>query len=242
MTQDGSGHGGGRSTLSPRQALVDVALALVLAVAGALLAPLVGQLLFGRVGAPLLLVLLLQGALILLGLQVLLNWRGQSWRDIGFRPLRGRDAGLALLALLLVFAVNALVSFIASKLTPDLVQAHQQRLGSFAGLLAGDLSIALVGGAMLFTGFYEEVLARGFLLTRCRTLLGGYWGPVLLSSVLFGLGHFYQGWLGVVQTALVGLVFAALVLRWGTLWPAVLAHAALNTLSLVALRTLAPAG
>jgi membrane protease YdiL (CAAX protease family) len=59
--------------------------------------------------------------------------------------------------------------------------------------------------------------------------------PIVFSSVLFGLGHFYQGIYGIVQTALFGAVLAALTLRWGTLWPAIFAHAAVNMLSVVEL-------
>jgi len=35
---------------------------------------------------------------------------------------------------------------------------------------------------------------------------------------------------------LLGLVLAAFTLRWGTLWPAICAHAAVNILSVVQLR------
>jgi membrane protease YdiL (CAAX protease family) len=227
------------ASVTRSQAFADVVLALVLTVAGAVVAPLVGQQLIPGLGLPLLAVMVLQGLIILAGLQVLLVWRGQSWRHIGFRPIiRLKDAGRGLLALLLVFVVNAALSFIGARLAPELLEEHQQRLSAFAGMLTGDLPLSAIGAAMLFTGFYEEALARGFLLTRCRTLLTGSWGPVLLSSVLFGLGHFYQGGLGVVQTALVGVVFAGLALHWGTLWPLILAHAALNTLSLTVLRAL----
>jgi membrane protease YdiL (CAAX protease family) len=224
--------------LPPIQALFDIVLALLLTVAAAIAAPLLGQVLVKHVGMPLLGTLMLQGVVVLAGLWVLLARRGQSWRQIGFRPLRLRDAGLGLLALLLIFALNALVSVVAGLLAPGLLEADQQRVGALAGVLTGGLSPVAIGAAMLFTGFYEEVLARGFLLSRSRALLAGVWGPVLLSSLLFGLGHFYQGPLGVLQTALVGVVFARLALHWGTLWPVIFAHAALNTISLIVLGSL----
>jgi membrane protease YdiL (CAAX protease family) len=88
---------------------------------------------------------------------------------------------------------------------------------------------------MFFVGVYEELTARGFLLARCRTAFDGVWAPVLLSSLLFGLGHVYQGWIGVVQTTVIGTVFAVYTVRWGTVWPAILAHALLNTLSVITL-------
>lgn len=218
------------------QALLDIVLALLLTVGGASLVPLLGASLVLRFDVPILLVLMLQGVVILAGLWALLTWRGQSWRDIGLLPLRVRDVSLALLVLLSVFALNLALNSVAGLFWPDLIETHQQQLSGVASVLAGTLPLAAVGGAMAFVGFYEEVLARGFLLTRSRTLLGGVWEPVLFSSILFGIGHMYQGGLGVVQTALVGVVFARLALHWGTLWPVILAHAALNTLSLAVLR------
>lgn len=225
-------------SLAPLQALFDIAAALLLFVFAALVAPLLGQVLLQRFDLPLLLILAFQGLLVLIGLGWLLAQRGQGWRQIGLRRLRARDLGLGLVALLAIFAINLLINVLISPLAPDVLQEHQEGLAAVAGMLAGETPPLAVAAAMLLIGFYEEALARGFLLARCRTLLPGTWGPVLLSSALFGLGHFYQGWFGVLQTALVGLVFARLALHWGTLWPVIFAHAALNTLSLLLLRTL----
>jgi|SRR5690625_3834786 len=218
------------------QALVDIVLALLLTIGGASLVPLLGVSLVGRFNLPILLVLMLQGVVILAGLWALLAWRGQRWHQIGLLPLRGKDFLLAFMALLAVFALNLVLNTAIGLFWPDLLEAHQRQLSGVAKVLAGSLPLAAVAGAMMFVGFYEEVLARGFLLTRSLTLLSGVWGPVLLSSLLFGLGHAYQGGIGVIQTALVGIVFARLALHWGTLWPVILAHAALNTLSLAVLR------
>jgi membrane protease YdiL (CAAX protease family) len=120
-----------------------------------------------------------------------------------------------------------------------------RRIVRLADALAGDAPFAAVALSMLFVGFYEEVLARGLLLQRCRRLfsevagpLGAVWLPVLVSSALFGAAHGYQGWLGVAQTGLIGIVLALLTLRWGTLWPAILAHAMLNAGSLTLARSL----
>lgn len=223
--------------MTPRiRALLDIVLALLLTIGGASLVPLLWALLARRYELPILLALILQGLLILAGLRLLLLWRGQGWRDIGLLSFRIRDVGLAFLALLLVFALNLTLNTLVGLLWPELLEAHQRQLAGVASVLAGALPIVAVGGAMVFVGFYEEVLARGFLLTRSHALFGGIWEPVLFSSLLFGIGHIYQGGLGVVQTALVGVVFARLALHWGTLWPVILAHAALNTLSLVVLR------
>ena len=220
------------------QAVLDVLLALLLVLAASLFAALLAPGLPSVPGAPAVVTPLLQGAVILAGLYWLLGRRGQGWRQIGFRRPQLVDVGRAGLALLAVFAVNASLALAVTYLLPHVMDAHQDRLSEVAQLLVGDLPLVVVAGTMLFVGFYEEALARGFLLRRCQILLKGVWAPVLISSMLFGLGHFYQGWFGVIQTTLVGIVFARLVIYWGTLWPVILAHAALNTIALLILRNL----
>lgn len=220
--------------MTKKQALIDILLALVLTLFGALLA---GA--FAALGAgppPQLVILSIQGLVILIGLHLLLGMRGQTWRDLALPPFRSEDLWLALKAFALMFVINMAFMMLIYGLAPSSVETHQRRLSDVAGMLNQGAPFLAVGVAMLFVGFYEELLARGFLLNRCQHLLGGTWGPVIVSSVLFGLGHFYQGILGILQTTLLGVVFASLVLRWQTLWPVILAHAALNIVSLGLMR------
>jgi len=222
--------------MTRRQALVDIVLALLLMALGVMAATAIAYLLRSRLELPQLLTLALQGLLVLASIQLLLRRRQQRWRELGLVAPTAHDLGRGVVALLCVFGLNAALSLLLGWLSPAGLEDHQQRLIDVASLLTGDLPIAAVAASMLFVGFYEELLARGFLLDRCRILLGGDWGPVLLSSLLFGLGHAYQGWMGILQTAMVGVVLAAFTLRWGTLWPAIFAHALLNTVSLALLR------
>lgn len=207
--------------------------------AGALLATVLSQR-GQRAGAgfPELLTLSLQGLFILAGVQLLLHLRRQTWRSLALTGIRQLDLLRALQAFGLMFVFNVFFMVLMYAIAPSLVKAHQERLSEVANLVTGHAPFAAVVATMLFVGFYEEVLARGFLLKRCQGLLGGHWGPVLMSAALFGLGHFYQGMLGMLQTALMGIVFASLALKWQTLWPLILAHALLNTLSLALMRQL----
>jgi len=61
--------------------------------------------------------------------------------------------------------------------------------------------------------------------------LGWNWGAALLSSAVFGLLHAYQGWLGVLRTAVLGMILAASFIVSGVLWPAILAHAILDMIA-----------
>jgi uncharacterized protein len=74
-------------------------------------------------------------------------------------------------------------------------------------------------------GVCEEILFRGFLLWYF-TGWTGTMVAVLLSSLVFGLGHIYMGGSHVPKTAGAGVVIACLAVASGSLLPAMLIHAA----------------
>jgi uncharacterized protein len=76
-------------------------------------------------------------------------------------------------------------------------------------------------------GVCEEVLFRGFLV-RYFVVWVGVWPAAVLSSIVFGVGHVYFGVRQIPNTAIIGLVMAALAILSGSLWPAMLLHAAID--------------
>lgn len=94
----------------------------------------------------------------------------------------------------------------------------------------------IVAVAWLGAGLGEELLWRGFMLDRLSHLRGiGGSMPVALvvQAVIFGLAHLYQGWGGVILTGLIGLLMGWVRLRMkGSIWAAVFAHAAVDTIML----------
>jgi membrane protease YdiL (CAAX protease family) len=70
----------------------------------------------------------------------------------------------------------------------------------------------------------EELSFRGFLLTRLTPVLGNYWAAALLSSVSFGIGHLYQGAVGVIFTGMYGFLFAILFYWRKSIYPCIVAH------------------
>ena len=56
---------------------------------------------------------------------------------------------------------------------------------------------------------------------------------MVVVSLLFGLGHFYQGPAGMIGSSVSGLLFGALYLTWGrNLWLPILAHGFSDTIGL----------
>ncbi len=61
--------------------------------------------------------------------------------------------------------------------------------------------------------------------------LVGLWPAVALSSVIVGLGHAYQGVVGIAKTGTVGLVMALATVFSGSLFVAILVHAVIDLTS-----------
>ena len=78
-------------------------------------------------------------------------------------------------------------------------------------------------------GFAEELVMRGYLITRLRQLLGSTVGAIALSTALFASYHLYQGPYGVYNAVLFGGVMAIIFVMTNRLWPCVIAHAIANS-------------
>ena len=73
-------------------------------------------------------------------------------------------------------------------------------------------------------GACEEFLYRGYALTQVAALTHSVVAGVILSSLAFGLGHAYQGRIGMAGTAVTGLLYSGLFLLSGSLLPCMVAH------------------
>lgn len=82
-------------------------------------------------------------------------------------------------------------------------------------------------------GLLEEVVVTGYLLTRLRQLGLRPWPAVLVSSVLRGSYHLYQGFSGFAGNLVMGLIFARYFQRTGRVLPLILAHTLLDTVAFV---------
>lgn len=79
----------------------------------------------------------------------------------------------------------------------------------------------------LTAGVTEEIIYRGFLLLALTYLFPtlSIWLIIVISSLLFGLAHTYQGFLtGVVRTTIVGVLFSIIYIGIGSILPLIVLH------------------
>ncbi len=90
----------------------------------------------------------------------------------------------------------------------------------------GRRQVAMFYGIAVIVGIVEELFYRGFLTRYLMDPPFGFswpWAAVILG-VVFGVGHFPQGWRAVISISLHGLLFWFLYAWTGSIWPAVVLH------------------
>ena len=79
----------------------------------------------------------------------------------------------------------------------------------------------------------EEVLVVGYLITRLRQLGLSENASLLVSSLVRGSYHLYQGFGGFIGNVVMGLVFGRVWQRSSRMWPLVIAHTLLDVVAFV---------
>lgn len=150
---------------------------------------------------------------------VRLDWLPEGWWT-------GAAWGVVLLACALLIAQVAAIRGNESGLS-----TARKHMTSVEGILPhtpGELKLFL--GLSLAAGVGEEIVFRGYLLPYFDSLVGPA-GAVLASTLLFGLGHAYQGAGGIIRTGAVGLLLAGAYLATGSLLAPVLLHVVIDAAS-----------
>jgi uncharacterized protein len=86
----------------------------------------------------------------------------------------------------------------------------------------------------LTAGICEEFLHRAFAMAAFARAGFPIWGSVVVSSVLFGIAHLYQGRGGSIGTGLLGLLFGIFRVLTGSFWPVAAWHAAIDIVAGIA--------
>ncbi|HEX6443794.1 MAG TPA: CPBP family intramembrane glutamic endopeptidase [Streptosporangiales bacterium] len=162
------------------------------------------------------------------GLGVYLLWRsGILPRAIGLdarRPWRDAGAGALLAA---VIGVPGLGLYLAARAL-DLDLTVQPTTLSDHWWRVPVLVLSAAGNA-----WAEETLVVGYLGTRLRQFGMRENGSLLVSAVLRGSYHLYQGFGGFVGNLVMGMIFCRVWQRTNRLWPLVVAHALLDVVAFV---------
>lgn len=81
--------------------------------------------------------------------------------------------------------------------------------------------------------FSEEIVVVMWLLTRLQQLRIPPWVALLLSAVLRGSYHLYQGWSAGLGNIIMGLIFGTYYLKTRRVWPLILGHFLIDAVAFV---------
>jgi membrane protease YdiL (CAAX protease family) len=84
----------------------------------------------------------------------------------------------------------------------------------------------------LEAGLMEEIFFRGIIQTNFSVFISPMWG-VIISAVLFGFAHIYQGIIGMIETFLVGVILSISYMVTGNLVVPIIGHFLGNFLSMM---------
>lgn len=157
---------------------------------------------------------------------------GSSFERLVGPHLRRKDlleTGVAVVVLVVSgIGAWALLVLVSANIEPQ--QAFEEwglvSEAAFAAIQwSGSWVVIYLLGSSVLGPIAEELVFRGLILERIRQRHGTALA-IFVSSALFGLLHFDKNFLGAF---LHGIVFAALAIRFGSLWPGIIAHALHNT-------------
>ena len=163
--------------------------------------------------------------------------RDGSWFAMGFkRPASWRRILLIALvaAILRILLGQFLIEPVTGLLWP------KPSAPALAGEITGNVKIAFVALLLVWTfaAFGEEIVYRGYLLTRAADVGKrsevAYWIGIVLVSILFGYGHYYKGPSGVIDSGVAGVILgSAYMLAGRNLWTSIFAHGFIDTFAVI---------
>jgi len=166
--------------------------------------------------------------------------RGVRWADLGLRKPENLGKTLIVTAVTVVAVVISIISFeILKDLLPIELAPDTSSDGSRFGDLEGNFALLLsIIGIVWLESALEELMDRGFLLNWLERLFArppmATILAVLIQAILFGFRHSYDLSERSVTVGLIGLILGIAYVACGRrLWPVILAHCVLNSLSML---------
>ena len=173
-----------------------------------------------------------------------------QWILMGLVAWRAVARGVTLSDLALARKMNAqllLMSLLGAAILASLLWLYLRRVARMSGPvpdLMRKLAARLHPGKTLefppycalavTAGVCEEFLYRGFAMAALNRIGTAVWAVLVITSILFGLAHAYQGRSGIVGTTLLGFLLGGCRLITHSLIPAMVWHAAVDVVAGIA--------
>lgn len=168
--------------------------------------------------------------------------RNVTWKDLGLRkPESFKKTAFVTIGILTAIVLSIMAFEMIKDYLPFSVEQknYSENSASKFGNLKGNwLLFFTIIPAVLLESMLEELLDRGFLINwfeklfsknTITTILA-----VILQALIFGFRHSYDLSDRSIRVGLIGLIMGIAYVKFGrNLWPLIIAHCILNTMSMV---------
>jgi uncharacterized protein len=138
----------------------------------------------------------------------------------------------SLLAVAIAVCVVALLPLLSMRFKPSMKREYSDAVAKseFAFLMPEtDIERRYFTAISFSAGVCEEIIFRSFMVWYFASFFGfSAIVAFLLASVLFGIGHKYQGLAGVIKTGVIGMVMGLLYFTTGSLFVPMILHALID--------------
>tara|TARA_B100000959_G_scaffold48618_1_gene49965 strand:+ start:394 stop:1053 length:660 start_codon:yes stop_codon:yes gene_type:complete len=173
---------------------------------------------------------------------LIMRVRGVTWKELGLTNPKNLKTTLMVTGFILVFIPVSIMIFELIKdqlpflLEPD--TSEKSAVSKFGDLKGNWTLFFSIITFILVESFLEELLDRGFLMnwferlfskTSLNTILA-----VIFQAAIFGFRHSYDLSERSITVGLIGLIMGIAYMAFGrNLWPLIIAHCILNTMSML---------
>ncbi len=171
---------------------------------------------------------------ILLFIWLYLKYFGESFSDLGFR-LKSCSLKSFLVGSAVAILTVAFMQLIFFPALENLVEFEEVQVELYDKLRGNTgFYIFILVMSWIIGGLYEEIVFHGFIFTRLEKMIGGKYATLLgflITAIIFGAYHIQLGSEDVLNAALVGAGYHALILYYKrNLWYGIFAHAVYDTI------------
>jgi membrane protease YdiL (CAAX protease family) len=171
-----------------------------------------------------------------------MNTRNITWKDLGLRKPKNLlkallvTIGILMTIPILIIVFQQIQNLFPFNLSPD--TSSQDAVSKFGDLKGNWIHFFTIIPFILLQSALEELLDRGFLINWFERLFSktsfATSIAVLLQAMIFGFRHSYDISERSITVGIIGLVMGIAYVKFGrNLWPLIIAHCILNTMSMI---------
>ena len=168
--------------------------------------------------------------------------RGVYWRDLGLKKPSNLWKSLGVSVIIFVSIIISIIIFELVKDNLNLAvssdNSSESAVSKFGNLKGNWLLFFTIIPMILLESFLEELLDRGFLMNWIEKLFSATSFAtviaVLLQALIFGFRHSNDFSERSITVGIIGLIMGIAYVKFGrNLWPLIIAHCILNSMSMV---------